>query len=140
MRMHMRMHMHMHMRMRMRMHMHMDMHMVRSQAARVGAVVPGAPLAAGGALLYDYRLVHAGSPNEGRCAEGGEGGAEGGGVEGSAEGGVEGGGVEGGVEGGEEGGGEGGEGGERPILQLTYSRGGYRDRFRNYGFEQLFCD
>ena len=91
----------------------------RAQAARVGAVVPGAPLAAGGALLYDYRLVHAGSPNEGRCAEGGEGDAEGGGVEGS---------------------GEGGEGGERPILQLTYSRGGYRDRFRNYGFEQLFCD
>ena len=65
-------------------------------AARAGAVVPGAPLEAGGVLLYDYRTVHAGSPNEGE--------------------------------------------GERPILQLTYCKKGYRDRFRNYGYEQLFCD
>ena len=71
-------------------------------------------------MLYDYRLVHAGSPNEGPVAESDE---------------------EGGAEGGPEGGAEGGvEWGERPILQLTYSRRGYRDRFRNYGFEQLFCD
>lgn len=87
-------------------------------AARLGAALPGAPLEAGGALLYDYRLVHAGSPNDREvdrihdAADGEE-----------AQAAV-----------------ELGEVGLRPILQLTYCRAQYRDRFRNYGFEQLFCD
>ena len=70
----------------------------------------GAPLGAGGALLYDYRTVHCGSPNEG------------GGDEAAATGEAA----------------ELGEAGLRPILQLTYCRRGYRDRVRNYGYEQLW--
>jgi hypothetical protein len=62
-------------------------------STRLDAVVCGAPLQPGDALLYDYRTVHCGSPNQGA---------------------------------------------ERPILQFTFSRRGYRDRFRNYGFHQLF--
>mmetsp|Transcript_32640 Transcript_32640/g.102491 ORF Transcript_32640/g.102491 Transcript_32640/m.102491 type:complete len:479 (+) Transcript_32640:90-1526(+) len=64
-------------------------------STRLRAVVSGAPLAAGDALLYDYRTVHCGSPNQQ---------------------------------------------GERPILQFTFCRKGYRDRHRNYGYEQLFYD
>ena len=88
-------------------------------AARLGAALPGAPLEAGGALLYDYRLVHAGAPND-REVDGVDRGAADGEEARAAE--------------------ELGEVGLRPILQLTYCRAQYRDRFRNYGFEQLFCD
>jgi hypothetical protein len=69
------------------------LHLGAAASSRLDAVVCGAPLAPGDALVYDYRTVHCGSPNEGA---------------------------------------------ERPILQFTFSRRGYRDRFRNYGFHQLF--
>jgi len=64
-------------------------------STRLDAVVCGAPLEPGDALVYDYRTVHCGSPNQGA---------------------------------------------QRPILQFTFSRRGYRDRFRNYGFHQLFYE
>lgn len=64
-------------------------------STRLDAVICGAPLDVGDALVYDYRTVHCGSPNEGS---------------------------------------------ERPIVQFTFTRRGYRDRFRNYGFHQLFYD
>ena len=80
---------------------------------RLRAVVPGAPLDAGDALVYDYRTVHCGSPNEADVAVGaGAGGAPEAAV----------------------------LPGERPILQFTFCRCGYRDRIRNYGWHQLFYD
>jgi len=41
------------------------LHMGSAAASTLEAVIPGAPLQAGSALMYDYRLVHAGSPNDG---------------------------------------------------------------------------
>ena len=101
-----------------------------------------AELPAGAALLYDYRVVHAGAPNDWRPAtaaspatpgEGeGDSAAARAGIEAAAHR-------------------DGGEGqlappppaaafrdGERPILQLTYYRPGFRDRPRNYGYEEAY--
>ena len=70
-----------------------------SVAAQVGACVSGAPMRAGDALGYDYRVVHCATPND----------AEGLGAD-----------------------------GERPVLQLTYSKLGYDPSDGNYGSECLF--
>eukprot|EP01043_Picozoa_sp_COSAG02_P061408 COSAG02_NODE_8251_length_2642_cov_1.441211_1_plen_104_part_00 len=40
------------------------MHLGSIAATALGAVVSGAPLRAGGALVYDYRLVHCAAPND----------------------------------------------------------------------------
>ena len=42
------------------------MHLGAMAAKHMHVVVPGAPMAAGDALVYDYRVVHCASPN---CAE-----------------------------------------------------------------------
>ena len=72
--------------------------------------MPMAPLPVGAACLYDYRVVHAGSPNDWHAKAAGE--PSGGGA-------------------------DEGLGGDRPILQLTYFRHGYRERYRNYGWHEV---
>ena len=89
-------------------------HLGSAAANTLGAVVSGAPLAAGSALCYDYRLVHCAAPNDWL---------------GDADSAASGGGGEGVV-----------PGGERPILQLVYTVKGYDDAGSNYGFFQLFPD
>jgi hypothetical protein len=46
-------------------HRHIEcVHLGSIAATALGAVVSGAPLRAGGALVYDYRLVHCAAPND----------------------------------------------------------------------------
>ena len=46
-------------------HRHVEcVHLGSVAATSLGAVVSGAPLRAGGALVYDYRLVHCAAPND----------------------------------------------------------------------------
>jgi hypothetical protein len=46
-------------------HRHVEcVHLGSVAATALGAVVSGAPLRAGGALVYDYRLVHCAAPND----------------------------------------------------------------------------
>eukprot|EP00965_Chrysotila_dentata_P191339 6174448-Pleurochrysis_carterae.AAC.1 len=79
------------------------------------AVIPGAPLSVGDALVYDYRVVHAGSPNESNPAPRLSGPLDSGDSAHSL------------------------RKDERPIMQITYYRSGFRDRSRNYGFDELFA-
>ncbi len=102
-------------------HRHAEcLHLGAAAAARMHATVPGAPLDAGGAIVYDYRTVHAGSPNDGLLEADGDGAC---GV---------------GEQGGAVASGDGVGFDERPVLQLTYRLAGYRDRERNYGYDELF--
>ena len=91
-------------------------------ATGLGAVVSGAPLRAGGALVYDYRLVHCAAPND-LTLPLGERDDE---PEASAAATSRGAGEV--------------PAGDRPILQLVYTVKDYNDVGNNYGFFQLFDD
>ncbi len=93
-------------------HRHVEcVHLGSVAATALGAVVSGAPMQAGGALVYDYRLVHCAAPNDwapvddDNCIDNGVVPA-----------------------------------GNRPILQLVYTVKDYNDVGNNYGFYQLFED
>ena len=72
---------------------------------------------AGGALIYDYRLVHCAAPNDYTAEDDGSNGTHDGKVV-AATGVV--------------------PAGDRPILQLVYTVKDYNDVGNNYGFYQLF--
>lgn len=96
-------------------HRHVEcVHLGSVAATALGAVVSGAPMRAGGALIYDYRLVHCAAPNDYTPAD-----ASAENFKGAVEPGVV-------------------PAGERPILQLVYTVKDYNDVGNNYGFYQLF--
>ena len=92
-------------------HRHVEcVHLGSVAATSLGAVVSGAPLRAGGALIYDYRLVHCAAPNDYKPGDYGNGSAntpEDGGVRIVPD-------------------------GDRPILQLVYTVKDYNDVGNNY--------
>lgn len=99
-------------------HRHVEcVHLGSVAATKLGAVVSGAPMQAGGALIYDYRLVHCAAPNDYTAEDDGSNGTHDGKVV-AATGVV--------------------PAGDRPILQLVYTVKDYNDVGNNYGFYQLF--